>query len=159
MKPFAVLLCTLFLVTSLTACGWVTITDGPAPSASNSAAPDNDVTEEEPQPSSDVVVTAEDVQSAVEALVPDEYRGQSYSCDILTASDGSGFIVSLQIDVDTEDAADIISGIFLSTPSARRATAKTETKSLFSNKLYNILHEFRRALIYNGSKSYPNHAK
>ena len=47
----------------------------------------------------------------------------------------------------------------LSTPSARRATAKTETKSLFSNKLYNILHEFRRALIYNGSKSYPNHAK
>ena len=50
-------------------------------------------------------------------------------------------------------------GIFLSTPSARRATAKTETKSLFSNKLYNILHEFRRALIYNGSKNYPNHAK
>ena len=43
--------------------------------------------------------------------------------------------------------------------SARRATAKTETKSLFSNKLYNILHEFRRALIYNGSKNYPNHAK
>lgn len=49
--------------------------------------------------------------------------------------------------------------IFLSTPSARRATAKTETKSLFSNKLYNILHEFRRALIYNGSKNDPNHAK
>ena len=48
---------------------------------------------------------------------------------------------------------------FLSTPSARRATAKTETKSLFLNKLYNILHEFRRALIYNGSKNYPNHAK
>ena len=48
---------------------------------------------------------------------------------------------------------------FLSTPSARRATAKTETKSLFSNKLYNILHGFRRALIYNGSKNYPNHAK
>ena len=51
------------------------------------------------------------------------------------------------------------SGGFLSTPSARRATAKTETKSLFSYKLYNILHEFRRALIYNGSKNYPNHAK
>ena len=49
--------------------------------------------------------------------------------------------------------------LFLSTPSARRATAKTETKSLFSNKLYNILHEFRRALIYSGSKNYPNHAK
>ena len=52
-----------------------------------------------------------------------------------------------------------VTTVFLSTPSARRATAKTETKSLFSNKLYNILHEFRRALIYNGSKSYPNHAK
>ena len=50
-------------------------------------------------------------------------------------------------------------GVFLSTPSARRATAKTETKSLFSYKLYNILHEFRRALIYSGSKNYPNHAK
>ena len=49
--------------------------------------------------------------------------------------------------------------LFLSTPSARRATAKTETKSLFSYKLYNILHGFRRALIYNGSKNYPNHAK
>ena len=56
-------------------------------------------------------------------------------------------------------AASCCGKIFLSTPSARRATAKTETKSLFSNKLYNILHEFRRALIYNGSKSYPNHAK
>ena len=52
-----------------------------------------------------------------------------------------------------------LASTFLSTPSARRATAKTETKSLFSNKLYNILHEFRRALIYNGSKNDPNHAK
>ena len=56
------------------------------------------------------------------------------------------------------DGAVVADG-FLSTPSARRATAKTETKSLFSNKLYNILHEFRRALIYSGSKNYPNHAK
>ena len=55
--------------------------------------------------------------------------------------------------------ADLYDAQFLSTPSARRATAKTETKSLFSYKLYNILHEFRRALIYNGSKNYPNHAK
>ena len=56
-------------------------------------------------------------------------------------------------------AARIAGSAFLSTPSARRATAKTETKSLFSNKLYNILHEFRRALICNRSKNYPNHAK
>ena len=60
----------------------------------------------------------------------------------------------------TSDApAEARGNAFLSTPSARRATAKTETKSLFSYKLYNILHEFRRALIYNGSKNYPNHAK
>ena len=58
-----------------------------------------------------------------------------------------------------KDAKKHADSLFLSTPSARRATAKTETKSLFSNKLYNILHEFRRALIYNGSKNYPNHAK
>ena len=59
----------------------------------------------------------------------------------------------------TSMAVCAVARLFLSTPSARRATAKTETKSLFSNKLYNILHEFRRALIYNGSKSYPNRAK
>ena len=64
--------------------------------------------------------------------------------------------ITLEVDSDFRSLWD---KLFLSTPSARRATAKTETKSLFSNKLYNILHEFRRALIYNGSKSYPNHAK
>lgn len=111
MKPFAVLLSVLLLVMSLTSCGWITITDGPAPSASNSTTSDNDIVAEEPQPEPDVVVTKEDVQSAVDALVPNQYRGQSYSCDILTAADGSGFIVSLQIDVDTEDATDIISGM------------------------------------------------
>ena len=69
-------------------------------------------------------------------------------------------IHALREEGDPADAVKYVGGIiFLSTPSARRATAKTETKSLFSNKLYNILHEFRRALIYNGSKSYPNHAK
>ena len=78
---------------------------------------------------------------------------------------GEGYFVYISIHALREegDAASRLCGVpaieFLSTPSARRATAKTETKSLFSNKLYNILHEFRRALIYNGSKSYPNHAK
>ena len=68
-------------------------------------------------------------------------------------------IHALREEGDVVTLAKGLGGGFLSTPSARRATAKTETKSLFSNKLYNILHEFRRALIYNGSKSYPNHAK
>ena len=73
------------------------------------------------------------------------------------------FLISIHALCEEGDASAsglaFVSLIFLSTPSARRATAKTETKSLFSNKLYNILHEFRRALIYNGSKNYPNHAK
>lgn len=72
---------------------------------------------------------------------------------ILEPTDIGGWIMGAKAAIEDADE------IFLSTPSARRATAKTETKSLFSNKLYNILHEFRRALIYNGSKSYPNHAK
>ena len=69
-------------------------------------------------------------------------------------------IHALREEGDLMQLADaVMPATFLSTPSARRATAKTETKSLFSNKLYNILHEFRRALIYNWSKNYPNHAK
>ena len=73
--------------------------------------------------------------------------------------DGTGIILSR---MDGEWGGIVPGDItvkFLSTPSARRATAKTETKALFSNKLYNILHEFRRALIYNWSKNYPNRAK
>lgn len=42
----------------------------------------------------------EDIQVAIEALVDEKYRGQGYSLDLLTAADGSGYIVSLQIDVD-----------------------------------------------------------
>ena len=70
-------------------------------------------------------------------------------------------IHALREEGDLQDAVEAKKKLrrFLSTPSARRATAKTETKSLFSYKLYNILHEFRRALIYNGSKNDPNHAK
>ena len=75
------------------------------------------------------------------------------------------YVISISIHALREEGDAMLDKIyhavteFLSTPSARRATAKTETKSLFSYKLYNILHGFRRALIYNGSKNYPNHAK
>lgn len=55
--------------------------------------------------------TKESVQAAVEALIPDAYKGESYSCDILTASDGSGYIVSLQIDVDTMDCTETIQSL------------------------------------------------
>ena len=85
--------------------------------------------------------------------------GRPYSSSMSSSSTGIS-IHALREEGDAMSSG-VLRGeeLFLSTPSARRATAKTETKSLFSNKLYNILHEFRRALIYNGSKNYPNHAK
>lgn len=89
-------------------------TDAPDGAASDSA------------PSSDMVFTSDEVQSlyddteakdeikaSVEALVADEYKGQSYSCDILTLNDASGYNVSLQIDVSVEppESTDIIKSI------------------------------------------------
>lgn len=119
MKGNAVLVLLLAgaLCLSLSACGWVTVTDKgetppPAPSASEPA----------PVPS-DGGPSAEDlyndteakdaIQAAVEALVDDEYKGAGYSCDILTRSDGSGYIVSLQIDVGTEppESTEIINNL------------------------------------------------
>lgn len=55
--------------------------------------------------------TRDAIQADVEALVPDTYKGSGYSCDILTASDGSGYIVSLQIAVDTEDCVEAIQAL------------------------------------------------
>lgn len=56
------------------------------------------------------LMSKEDIKVAVEALVPAEYQGQSYSCDILEHADGSGYIVSLQIDVDVDpsESTDIV---------------------------------------------------
>lgn len=86
-------------------------------------------------------------------LLDRDPMGDDLESVMLEPTDIGGWIMEAKATIEDADE------IFLSTPSARRATAKTETKSLFSNKLYNILHEFRRALIYNGSKNYPNHAK
>lgn len=62
-------------------------------------------------PSDDV--KKEDIQAAVESLVDEKYRGQGYSLDLLTTADGSGYIVSLQIDVDVvpPESAKIISDL------------------------------------------------
>lgn len=62
----------------------------------------NDTTQppQESTPASSAETSKEDIQAAIEALVDDKYRGQSYSLDLLTAADGSGYIISLQIDVD-----------------------------------------------------------
>ena len=53
----------------------------------------------------------QEIQAAVEAVVPDEHKGDGYFCDILTASDGTGYIVSLQIDVDTSECSDVIASL------------------------------------------------
>lgn len=42
----------------------------------------------------------QEIRAAVEGVVPDEYKGTSYSCDILESTDGTGYIASLQIMVD-----------------------------------------------------------
>lgn len=94
-------------------------------------------------------------------MLSDTYNApelQNHFCSHLCPL-GIGTISPIELEELERVTLQLISAIFLSTPSARRATAKTETKSLFSYKLYNILHGFRRALIYNGSKNYPNHAK
>lgn len=44
-------------------------------------------------------------------VVADEYKGASYSCDVLTRSDGSGYIASVQIDVDTSECTEIVSAL------------------------------------------------
>ena len=98
-------------------------------------------------------------------FVPDEFlstpSARRATERLLRASQALAISIhALREEGDLPEKATVLRSLkFLSTPSARRATAKTETKSLFSYKLYNILHEFRRALIYNGSKNYPNHAK
>lgn len=69
----------------------------PAPSPTPQATEPAQSTVPAPTPDTDAKA---DILSSVESLIPEEYRGASYSCDILTASDGSGYIVSLQIDVD-----------------------------------------------------------
>lgn len=60
----------------------------PAPSASATPAP------------TPVSYTAEELQAAVDAVVPDEYKGLFYSCDVLENADVGGYVASLQIMVD-----------------------------------------------------------
>ncbi len=73
----------------------------PAPTSSPTPPATEPAPSAVPAPTPDVDAKAE-ILAAVENLVPDEYRGASYSCDILTSADGAGYIVSLQVDVDVD---------------------------------------------------------
>ncbi len=57
--------------------------------------------------------TKDAIKADVEALVDDSYKGNGYTCDILTRTDGSGYIVSLQIDagVKPPESTEIISNL------------------------------------------------
>lgn len=97
----------------LSSCGWITLSDPtettntPDPPASSPAdaqasTQSTQQTEALPAPESPNESTPAEkaeIQAAVETLVDNSYKGDSYSCDILTSADGSGYIVSLQIDV------------------------------------------------------------
>ena len=94
----------------LSSCGWITLSDPtettntpdpPASSPADAQASTQSTQQTEALPAPDESTPAEkaEIQAAVETLVDNSYKGDSYSCDILTSADGSGYIVSLQIDV------------------------------------------------------------
>ena len=53
-----------------------------------------------PTPAPTASYTPEELQAAVDAVVPDEYKGLFYSCDVLENADVGGYVASLQIMVD-----------------------------------------------------------
>lgn len=101
-------------VFSLTSCTVTPKGEEAPPSASQSSAPSAS-----PSPNADDLYNdteAKDaILTAVEALVSDDYKGQSYSCDVLTYDDDQGarYVVSLQIDVSVEppESTEIINGL------------------------------------------------
>lgn len=51
-----------------------------------------------------------DIQTVVDALIAEEYKGNGYYCEILTKADGSGYIVDVQLnaEVDPPESTEII---------------------------------------------------
>lgn len=89
----------------------------PDPAPSSTPTPPATEPTPTPKPDADALFNDTDAKAeilaAVESLVPDEYRGASYSCDILTNSDGSGYMVSLQVDVEVEppESSEVIASL------------------------------------------------
>lgn len=97
--------------------GCVTVTKAgegaPAPSASSDPAPPPSAPSAEDLQSDTEAKAA--IQSSVEALVNDDYKGQSYSCDVLVYDDeqGARYVVSLQIDVKAAppESAEVVAAL------------------------------------------------
>ena len=84
------------------------IEQSPAPNSIYS-----DAQKQAAQENFDDTETQDSIKASVEALVDDTYKGYDYACDILTATNGSGYIVSLQIVVEVvpPESTEIIDGI------------------------------------------------
>lgn len=110
-----VIVVALVLIASAIGNSWDRAKPDPGPSST----PTPPATEPTPTPKPDADALFNDtdakaeILAAVESLVPDEYRGASYSCDILTSSDGSGYMVSLQVDVEVEppESSEVIASL------------------------------------------------
>lgn len=110
-----VIVVALVLIASAIGNSWDRAKPDPGPSST----PTPPATESTPTPKPDADALFNDtdakaeILAAVESLVPDEYRGASYSCDILTSSDGSGYMVSLQVDVEVEppESSEVIASL------------------------------------------------
>ena len=87
----------------------------PAPAASSQppAASDPAPAASPAEPAKSEAEEKAEILAVVEALVDDAYKGTSYSCDILTRTDGAGYTVSMQINVDVipPESTEIISGL------------------------------------------------
>jgi len=119
MKHKKLLIAVIVVVLVLVAAAIGNYWDRSKPAPSPSATPTPPATEPTPSstPDADALFndadTKAEILASVESLIPDEYRGASYSCDILTSTDGSGYIVSLQVDVDVEppESSDVIASL------------------------------------------------
>ena len=90
----AVVVVVLILVAAAIGNHWDSTKPSPSPS------PTPDASEPAHTATPTPTYLPEELLAAVEAVVPAEYMGTSYSCDILEQADGSGYVVSLQIVVD-----------------------------------------------------------
>lgn len=83
----------------------------PSPAASPTPPATEPTPSATPVPTPDTDAKAE-ILASVESVVLDEYRGASYSCDILTSAEG-GYIVSLQVDVGVEppESSEIVAAL------------------------------------------------
>ncbi len=121
MKHKKLLIAVIVVVLVLVAAAIGNYWDRSKPSPGPSATPTPPATEPTPPatPDADALFndadTKAEILASVESLIPDEYRGAAYSCDVLVYDDEKGprYVVSIQIDVDVDgsDCSEVISSL------------------------------------------------